>query len=418
MCQFLIYFCSCVQAQSQDTFQLPKPFEAKSVKTYGKVIGWPEDKTPIPPEGFIVSKFADSLHNPRWIYVAPNGDVFISEAGTLPPNESFNSKDNKIKAKSPNFGNANHIILLRDLDMDGIYESRHMYLTELRQPLGMLVMKDRFYVANTDGVLHFPYNPEDTIITAPGTKILSLPAGGYNNHWARNIIANPQQTKIYVSVGSASNNAEYGLIEEYHRANILEIDPDGRGEIIYAAGLRNPVGMDWDPATGQLWTAVNERDELEDEWVPDYATSVQRGGFYGWPYACFGPVEDPRMEGQRPDLVEKTIVPDIPLGAHTTSLGLVFYKSDHFPPKYKNGLFISQQGSWSKSELVGYKVVFVPFSKGKPSGPPEDFLTGFTTSSDNNEVHGRPVCTAVLPDGSLLVSDDAAKTIWQVKFRK
>jgi glucose/arabinose dehydrogenase len=281
----------------------------------------------------------------------------------------------------------------------------------------VLVMNGSFYVANTDELLRFPYNAADTALTAEGKKLVDLPGGGYNNHWTRNIVANADKTKIYISVGSGSNVAEHGMNNEIRRANILEIDPDGSGEKVYASGLRNPVGMDWAPGTNTLWTAVNERDELGDDLVPDYATGLQRGGFYGWPYSYFGQHVDPRHKGEREDLVSKAIVPDVPLGSHTASLGLAFYRGNAFPEKYRNGMFIGQHGSWNRSVLSGYKVVFVPFVNGKPSGPPEDFLTGFIADGDKKQVYGRPVCVAELPDGSLLVSDDAAKTIWQVRAK-
>ena len=228
------------------------------------------------------------------------------------------------------------------------------------------------------------------------------------------LIANADGSKIYVSVGSASNNGEYGMEEEKRRANIIEINPDGSGERIYAAGLRNPVGMDWEPSTGVLWTAVNERDKLGDNLVPDYITGVQEGGFYGWPYAYFGPKPDPRMKGQAPDLVAKTLVPDVALGAHTASLGLAFYDKEQFPERYRQGAFVGQHGSWNRSVLNGYRVVYVPFKDGKPAGNPEDFLTGFIADLEDREVYGRPVDIAVLQDGSMLVSDDASNTIWRV----
>jgi glucose/arabinose dehydrogenase len=262
-------------------------------------------------------------------------------------------------------------------------------------------------------VYQFPYSPGQTKITAEGKKILDVPSLGYNNHWTRNIIANRDGSKIYVSVGSGSNNAENGIDKEKNRANILEINPDGTGFRVFAYGLRNPVGMDWQPGTNILWTAVNERDNLGDDLVPDYMTSVKEGGFYGWPYAYFGANEDPRLAGQRPDLVAKTIVPDVNLGAHTASLGLAFYTKDAFPKRYKNGAFIGQHGSWNRSVFSGYKVVFVPFENGKP-GTPEDFVTGFIADESKNEVYGRPVGVAVLPDGSLLVADDSGNTIWRI----
>lgn len=265
-----------------------------------------------------------------------------------------------------------------------------------------------------DALIRFPYTTGEKIINTAGEKILDLPAGGYNNHWTRNIIASKDGKKILVSVGSGSNVGENGMDKETRRANILEIDPDGKEERIFASGLRNPVGMDFAPGTNTLWTAVNERDELGDDLVPDYVTSVKDGGFYGWPYSYFGQNRDPRWKEQRPDLVKKAIVPDIPVGSHTASLGLTFYKGDAFPAKYKNGLFVAQHGSWNRSVLSGYKVIFIPFKKGEPNGKPEDFLTGFIADEQKSKVYGRPVCVAVLPDGSLLVSDDSSNTLWQI----
>jgi glucose/arabinose dehydrogenase len=383
----------------QEKFELPEPFATPSTRRNSKVIGWPEGKTPIAPPGFTVTKFADKLNNPRWLYVTPNGDLLVSESQT-----------NKQKS-------ANDIILFRDTDKDGKPDIRETFIKDLNQPLGMLVYKDWFYVSNTDGLYRYPYQPGKLQITEKGEKILDLPAGGYNNHWTRNIILNPQGTKIYVTVGSGTNVAEHGLDNEIRRANILEINPDGTGERIYASGLRNPVGLAWQPGTQILWTAVNERDHLGDELVPDYVTSVKEGGFYGWPFAYFGANEDPRMKGQRPDLVAKTLVPDVSVGPHTASLGLAFYTKNAFSKKYFNGLFVGQHGSWNRSEFSGYKVVFIPFKNGKP-GTPEDFLTGFMADESKNEVYGRPVCVFVLADGSMLVVDDSSGTIWKVTADK
>ncbi|MFI5130844.1 MAG: PQQ-dependent sugar dehydrogenase [Chitinophagales bacterium] len=374
---------------------LPEPFATTSVRNNSKVIGWPKDMTPVAPPGFTVSRFADNLSDPRWIYVGDNGDVFVSE-----PRGSKN------------------IVLLRDNDKDGVAETRHVFLSGLNRPFGMLIIGNKFYVANTDGVLEYPYEQGATSISGEGKKIINLPAGGYNNHWTRNIITNAQKNKIYISVGSGSNVGENGMDNEIRRANILEANLDGSNEIVYASGLRNPIGMDWAPGTQTLWTAVNERDGLGDDLVPDYITSVKPGGFYGWPYSYFGKHEDPRRKGERPDLVEKTIVPDVDVGSHTAALGLVFYTKKSFPEKYRQGVFIGQHGSWNRSELSGYKVLFVPFKNGKPSGKPEDFLTGFIADAGKSEVYGRPVCTALLADGSLLVSDDSGKTIWRVQYKK
>jgi glucose/arabinose dehydrogenase len=373
---------------------LPPPYASESKTNNSKVIKWPEGKTPTAPEGFTVTKFADGLENPRWTYIAPNNDIFVVESGTR------TSK--------------NQITVFRDKDKDGKFETREVFLKDLNKPFGMLILKDFFYVANTDGLYRYPYKNNPLKLETQGTKILELPAGGYNNHWTRNIIANQDGSKIYVSVGSGSNVGENGMDKEVRRADILEINPDGTGEKIYAAGLRNPVGMDWNPVNKELWTAVNERDELGDELVPDYVTSVKRDGFYGWPYSYYGNNLDPRMKGERKDLAAKSIVPDVPVGAHTASLGLAFYNKEAFPAKYKNGIFVGQHGSWNRAKISGYKVVFVPFANGKPSGKPEDFLTGFISNADKAEVYGRPVAVTVMKDGSLLVNDDSGNTVWKV----
>ena len=352
------------------------------------------------PEGFVVNKYAGDLKNPRWIYELPNHDVLVACANT-------------------GLGSANIIVLFRGLDKNGQPLVRDTFLRDLNQPFGMLLLGNQFYVANTDGILVFPYQPWKTNITGKGKKILSLPAGGYNNHWTRNLIANADGSKIYVSVGSGSNVGEHGIAHEDHRANIIEINPDGSGERVYASGLRNPVGMGWAPGTHTLWTAVNERDNLGDDLVPDFLTSVKDGGFYGWPYSYFGQHLDPRIEkkDQRPDLVAKAIVPDVSLDSHTASLGLAFYTQTVFPEKYQGGAFIGQHGSWNRSVLTGYRVAFVPFKDGKPSGKPEDFLTEFIANAAKSEVYGRPVGVTVLHDGSLLVADDASNTIWRVSVK-
>lgn len=377
---------------------LPPPYATESKTNSSKVIGWPEGKTPKAPEGFTVTKFADGFENPRWTYIAPNNDIFVVESGTR------TSK--------------NQIIILRDRDKDGKFETREVFLKNLNRPFGMLVLNNFFYVANTDGLYRYPYNNAPLTLDTQGKKILDLPAGGYNNHWTRNIIANPEGTKIYISVGSGSNVGENGMDKEVRRAAILEINPDGSGEKIYADGIRNPVGMDWNPINKELWTAVNERDDLGDDLVPDYITSVKRGGFYGWPYSYFGNILDPRMKGERKDLATKAIVPDVSVGAHTASLGFTFYTKNAFPAKYKNGAFVGQHGSWNRAKISGYKVVFVPFANGKPSGKPEDFLTDFVANEEKAEVYGRPVAVTVMHDGSLLVNDDSGNTIWKVTANK
>lgn len=376
---------------------LPPPYATPSASKSPVIIPWPANKKPIAPPNFTVTKYASGLNYPRWIYQAPNGDVFIAEAKT-----ASNS--------------ANRITILRDANKDGTPELKQTFLQGVNKPLGMLILNGKFYVANTDGVMQYPYTTGQTTMTAAGKKILSLPAGGYNNHWTRNIIANAAGTKIYVSVGSAGNVGEFGMDVEARRADILEINPDGTGEKIYASGIRNPVGMAWAPVTNVLWTSVNERDLLGDNLVPDYLIGVKPGGFYGWPYAYFGTHEDPRLKGQRPDLVASSIVPDVDLGSHTSSLGLAFYTLKYFPGKYQGGAFVGQHGSWNRSSFSGYKVVFVPFVNGKASGRPQDFLTGFIANSATNEVYGRPAGVYMTKDGALLVADDAGNTIWRVTY--
>lgn len=376
---------------------LPAPYATASVSNGNNMADWPDDTMPNAPDGFTVTKYAIDFDNPRWSYFAPNGDLFVSEANT-----------GKSKGK---------ITILRDKNNDGTFEVRNTFLDGLNQPFGMLVIGDYFYVGNTDGLYKYAYKTGQTSLEGvKGSKIVELPAGGYNNHWTRNIIANDARDKIYISVGSASNVAEHGIKEERRRAGILEVNLDGSNEKIYASGLRNPVGMDWNPANGQLWTAVNERDELGDNLVPDYATSVKEGGFYGWPYSYYGQLEDPRLKGQAPDMVKKSIMPDVPLGPHTASLGFTFYDATNFPEKYRNGAFVGQHGSWNRSKLSGYKVVFIPFVNGQPR-PPEDFLTGFIAAEDGSDVYGRPVAVTVTPQGDLLVNDDAGDTIWKVSYK-
>lgn len=407
------------------TDSLPPPYATPAAKNFSKVIGWTDGKTPIAPAGFTVTKFADGLDHPRWIYVADNGDIFIAESNTILKGiVKVGSKISR-KVRTQGYGvSANRITLFRDSDKNGIPESRHVFMEGLKQPFGMLILGNNFYVANTNALLQFPYTPGSTSIPVLSRKeIVSLPDGGgeikKNIHWTRNIITNRSKNKIYIAVGAGTNIAEHGLENEIRRANILEVNPDGTGERIYASGLRNPVGMDWVPGTNTLWVAVNERDLLGDELVPDYITSVKEDGFYGWPFAYFGRHEDPRWKDrQQPHMVDKTLVPDYPVGSHTASLGLAFYTHKSFPEKYHNGAFVAQHGSWNRSVLSGYKIIFVPFANGKPSGPPEDFLTGFISDLSKAEVFGRPVCVAFLADGSMLVTDDVSNIIWRISADK
>jgi glucose/arabinose dehydrogenase len=411
-----------VNTTDHQDITLPAPYATKVVQNYTDVIGWKDGETPKAPAGFTVRKYASGgMKSPRWLYVMPNGDIVVACANTETTTpEGLNNAISK-KAKSVHTGkSANIILLFRGLDANGQPTMKDTFLTGLNQPFGMLVLGDKFYVANTDGVVVYPYHTGQTRITAAGQKILSVPPLGYTHHWTRNLLANADGSKIYITVGSGSNAAEHGIPFEDHRANIIEFNPDGSGERIYASGIRNPIGMDWAPGTHTLWTAVNERDNLGDDLVPDYLTSVKDGGFYGWPYSYWGQHVEPRLPDsvRRPDLVAKAIVPDVALGAHTASIGLAFYTKSAFPAHYQGGAFIGQHGSWNRSVLAGYRVVYVPFKNGKPSGPPEDFLTGFIADEAKSTVHGRPVCVRVLADGSMLVSDDVSDTIWRVTADK
>lgn len=409
-------------AQKNTTKTLPEPYATKSVTNYSDVVGWKEGETPKAPDGFTVTKYAEDFDNPRWMYVTPNGDVLVAES-----NSNY-SIAKQLGASIIGAGGSNNlsnsadvITILRDRNKDGKPDFREKWLTKengLNQPFGMLVIDNWFYVANTDALLRFPYDPKQNKITGAATKVVDLPAGDHNRHWTRNIIANADNSKIYIAIGSGSNVAENGIEAESGKASIYEINPDGTGLKLYAAGLRNPVGMDWAPGTKTLWTTVNERDELGNNLVPDYFTSVQEGGFYGWPYAYWGNHTDPSVKEKRPDLVKKTIIPEVDLGNHTASLGLAFYKEKAFPKQYQNGAFIAQHGSWNRDPISGYKVVFVPFKDGKPSGKAQDFLTGFVVDPKKNEVRGRPVGIVILPDGAMLLTDDKTNTIWRIAADK
>jgi len=397
---------------------LPEPYATKSHRNFSQVIGWENNSSPKAPEGFTVRKFGDGYNNPRWIYVLPNGDVLVAETknehkGLVKVGAIIVGAD-KSESKSDDM---KRIILLRDVDKDGNPDMQTIFLKDLNLPFGMVTVKNYFYAACTDAVYRYPYKEGETTITAQGEKILDLPAG--ERHWTKNIISNKAGTKLYVAIGSASNVGENGMDKEANRARIIECNLDGTGIKVYAYGLRNPVGMDWQPGTNIMWTAVNERDELGDDLVPDYLTSVKENGFYGWPYSYWGANKDPRIkeEEQRTDLVSKAIIPEVDLGSHTASLGLAFYTKNKFPSKYMNGAFIGQHGSWNREIPSGYKVVFVPFD-GKKAGKPEDFLTGFMKDESKNEVRGRPVGVAVMKDGSLLVADDAGNCVWRVSYGK
>jgi glucose/arabinose dehydrogenase len=395
------------------TLPAPAPQTIPTINA-NSVQPWPAGAAPVAPKGFTVTRYAENLRHPRWLYVLPNGDVLVAEAAPAPvpvnsiPHAVEHWLDNKNGSTAPS---ANEITLLRDTNGDGKPDLRTIFLKGLDLPFGMLLLNGYFYVANTDGVWRYPYKAGETAITAKGEKILDLPTG---HHWTRNLIAGEDGKKIYVSVGSDSNIAEKGMTVEKRRADILEINPDGSGERIYASGLRNPNGMGWEPVTHVLWVAVNERDQLGDDLVPDYMTGLKPGAFYGWPWAYWGRHVDPRVQPQNPAMVAKSIAPDYSLGAHVAPLGLAFYTATAFPAHYRGGVFIGEHGSWNRAQMTGYKVVYVPFTNGKPSGLPEDFLTGFLHDPKSGVAYGRPVGVAVDKTGALLVADDVGNIVWRV----
>ncbi|WP_420963655.1 PQQ-dependent sugar dehydrogenase [Brucella sp. IR073] len=373
--------------------------------------GWAEHETPVAAPGLKVNAFARGLKHPRWIHVLPNGDVLTAEALSTPGGirSVFDYAQYSTMKRAGAVGeSANRITLLRDADGDGVAETRETFLAGLNQPFGMALLGETFYVGNTDGVVAFPYKSGETRITASGKKLNELKPGG---HWTRSLLPSPDGRKLYIGVGSLSNIAEEGMEAEEGRAAIHELDIETGKTRIFASGLRNPVGMAWEPATKTLWTVVNERDGLGDETPPDYLTSVEEGGFYGWPYCYWGQTVDDRVP-QDPALVAKAIRPDFALGGHTASLGLCWMPAGTLPG-FPDGMVIGQHGSWNRSTLAGYKVVFVPFENGRPSGPARDILTGFL-SADEKESHGRPVGVTIGPDGSLLVADDVGDVIWRV----
>ncbi|MES2207611.1 MAG: sorbosone dehydrogenase family protein [Pseudomonadota bacterium] len=384
-----------------------------------KAIGWPSGITPIPAKGLAVNAFASGLDHPRWLYVLPNGDVLVAESNAPAKHDEVPSIKNWftklfMKQAGASVPSANRITLLRDTEGKGIATVHTVFLTGLNSPFGMALVGNALYIANTDALLRFPYQSGETQISAQGEKIIDLPAGKINHHWTKNVIANKDGTRLYVTVGSNSNVGENGLDNEINRAAILEVDPTTKQFHVFAAGLRNPNGLAWQPQSGELWTTVNERDELGSDLVPDYMTSVKEGAFYGWPYSYYGQHVDERVKPQHPELVAMARIPDYALGSHTASLGLAFYQGKALPEKYNGGAFIGQHGSWNRKPRSGYKVTFVPFVKGRPDSTkePEDILTGFINAHD--EAMGRPVGVAVDKKGALLVADDVGNIIWRV----
>lgn len=397
---------------------LPKPHHPLiPTVNIAEAKGWAAGALPTAAAGFAVNSFGAGLDHPRTIFVLPNGDVLVTEtsAPANRPEETEKLKGKimayEMKKAGSAVPSANRITLLRDADGDGTAETRTIFLAGLNSPFGMTLVGDQLYVANTDALLKFPYKPGDTEISANPVKVMDLPAGPMNHHWTKTVVANADGSKLYVSVGSNSNAAEGGMEKEQGRACIYELELASGRSRVFASGLRNAAGLAWHPESG-LWAAVNERDEIGDDLVPDYMTAVKDGAFYGWPYSYFGQNIDERVKPQNVELVAKALKPDYALGAHTASLGLTFYSSSLFPEKFLRGAFVGQHGSWNRKPASGYKVIFVPFKNGKPSGPPEDLLTGFLSSK--GDALGRPVGVAVDKKGALLVADDVGDTIWRV----
>lgn len=396
---------------------LPAP-ESSLIPTVNiaPAVGWSNGAKPLAAQGLAVNAFASGLDHPRWLYVLPNGDVLVAEtnAPAKPEASGLMAFAQKMVMKQAGAAvpSANRISLLRDSNADGIADLKTVFLSQLNSPFGMQLIGNTLYVANTDAIVSFPYQTGATEISAAPTKLADLPAGSINHHWTKNIIASQDGTKLYATVGSNSNVAENGLQNEINRAAILEVDVKTGASRVFASGLRNPNGLAWEPHTGALWTTVNERDELGNDLVPDYMTSVKEGGFYGWPYSYFGQHIDERVQTPNPELVAQALIPDYALGAHTASLGLAFYQGKALAADYQGGAFVGQHGSWNRKPRSGYKLIFVPFNHGQPSGLPVDILTGFV--NEEGKALGRPVGVVVDAKGAVLVADDVGNVIWRV----
>ena len=412
---FLLSFTACesarlpVEAGMGPNPQLPAPVRTPIPTVHiAPARGWPAGTMPVAASGRQVNAFATGLDHPRWLYVLPSGDVLVAETNRPPKKpepKGIRAWFMKyfFKRAGAAVPSANRITLLRDADGDGVAETRTAFIENLYHPFGMALVGDDFYVANADAIVRFPYRDGATSITVGPAKVADLPGGPINHHWTRSLVASRDGSRLYVGVGSNSNVAEGGLEIEQDRAAILEVDRASGRTRVFASGLRNPVGMDWEPHTGSLWTVVNERDELGSDLVPDYLTSVRDGAFYGWPYSYFGQHVDDRVRPQRPDLVATAVVPDFALGPHTGSLGLAFHDG---------GAYVGQHGSWNRRPRSGYKVIFIPFANGRPGGPAVDVLTGFVDADGN--ARGRPVGVAVDRKGALLVADDVGNVVWRV----
>jgi glucose/arabinose dehydrogenase len=379
--------------------------------------GWPKDARPRAPAGFQVTAFADGLDHPRWLHVLPNGDVLVAESNAPPKPEDAKGVKGKVmklvmKRAGAGVPSANRITLLRDGNGDGVAGTRRGFLQGLNSPIGMALVGKELFIANADAIVKVPYEPGQTRIDAAPVKVTDLPGGPINHHWTKNIIASPDGKKLYATVGSNSNAGENGLAVEEGRAAIWEVNIASGNKRLFATGIRNPNGMGWEPKTGVLWTVSNERDQLGDDLVPDFLTSVKDGAFYGWPWSYWGQRVDDRVKPQRPDMVAKAVMPDYGLGSHVAALGMTFSDERSMPPNYASGVFIGEHGSWNRKPRSGYKVVYVPFANGRPAGEPVDFLTGFL--SPDGDAWGRPVGVAMDPKGGLLVADDVGNVVWRV----
>jgi glucose/arabinose dehydrogenase len=408
------------QSQVGSNPVLPEPHQYLFPPMHlAKVVGWKEGETPKVADGLKVEAMATGLQHPRSLYVLPNGDVLVVESKSPDLDPVKRPKDlvmGWIESMVTSGGTegvpSNRITLLRDADGDGKPEMREIFLDHLNSPFGVALVGSDLYVANTNAIMHYTYHTGDTHITGPGTVLTPLPGGPIDHHWTKSLTASPDGSLLYVGVGSNSNITENGIQAEKDRAAIWEVARMTGRWRIFADGLRNPNGLTFEPESGALWTVVNERDELGPNLVPDYMTSVKSGGFYGWPYSYFGQHVDPRVKPQRPDLVEKAIVPDYALSSHVAPLGLAFNTGHGLPAKYRGGAFVGEHGSWDRGKFNGYKVVFVPFSAGHPNGKAEDAVTGFL--NDDGEARGRPVGVAIDNSGALLIADDVGNTVWRV----
>jgi glucose/arabinose dehydrogenase len=400
---------------------LPPPEESTiSTVNIAPATGWTDGQSPVAAPGFAVNAYATGLDHPRWLYSLPNGDVLVAESNAPEQHDEGSGvfgwiRRQVMKRAGAGTPSPDRIVLLRDTTGSGVADQQTVFLRGLHSPFGMALIGKQLYVADTDAILRFDYTPGATQVDTPGVKVADLPAGPINHHWTKNILADRSGKHLYVTVGSNSNAGENGAGAEDGRARILEFDVASGQMRPFATGLRNPNGLSWQPESGALWTAVNERDDLGNNLVPDYMTAVKDGAFYGFPYSYYGQHIDTRVKPQRPDLVATAIAPDYALGNHTASLGLAFYDRTLFPAHYRGGAFVGQHGSWNRKPFSGYKVVFIPFAKGQPAGAPEDFLSGFLTA--DGHVVGRPVGVAVDTRGALLVADDVGNAVWRVTPR-